>query len=100
MMGNTTPLFCNQAILSFCKHYLGGYAQLYGAIVGVDNSLEEVGNDGERSTFLQQSNISFLKQYLGGYTQLNEPLMGLAMASKRSAMVSGDTPLFCNNQAT
>ncbi len=37
--------------ISFLIQYLGGYAQLDEVVVGVGKNLEEVGSDGEHSTF-------------------------------------------------
>ncbi len=74
-MGNISAVLKPRNI-SLLRQYLGGYA-LYKSLVGVGNSLEEVGNDAEHSTVLQPSNISFLIQYLGGYGQLYEALVGV-----------------------
>ncbi len=53
MMGNISAVL-KPSNISLLRQYLGGYA-LDKSLVGVGNSLEEVGND-----VLQPSNISFL----------------------------------------
>jgi hypothetical protein len=52
-------------------------------VVGFGNSLEEVGNDGEYSTVLLPSNISIWEALRSSM----RPLLVLAIASKRSAMM-------------
>jgi hypothetical protein len=89
---------CNkQATQAF--QYLEGHAQLDEPIVGIGNGLKEVGNDG--GTLHCFANKQHKLSYTWDATSSSiSPLLGLATASKRSAMMYEKMQSFCNNQAT